>query len=101
MSWEFHVRKASVFRIQITYATDSKSNPGRWHVRCDNQDRSWSLQATGGLETFVTDDQVIVQIKDPGMHTLELHVADMPPKAMLSVKSVVLVPRRRQRFEEK
>jgi hypothetical protein len=95
LSWRFFLRKGGVFRIQVTYALDGEPGLARWRVVCNDQQRSFDLRASGGLESFVTDDQGLLQIQDPGMHTLELHVTDKPEKLRLNVKSVVLVPRRR------
>jgi hypothetical protein len=94
--WRFRVRRGAVFDIHVTYAVDRQPAQGRIEVSFDQQKRSWDLRSGGDLSRFVTDQDKIVQIQEPGLHTLNLRILETPQGQVFALKSVELKPRVRK-----
>lgn len=93
LSWRFRLRKGGGFRLKITYAVHPDASAGRIAIEIDGQKKSSDLRSSGGPETFITDE-MIVNAKEPGEHTLELRAISKPGAQVMIFKSIELEPYR-------
>jgi hypothetical protein len=95
LRWMFRLRKPGVYRVRVTYAVSLDPPEGRLQVVSGKDDRSWDLRSSGDLKTFISDEQAVLALTQPGLHTLTLRMVETPRGQVLAIRDVVLVPQKR------
>jgi len=96
LSWTFLVRRGGIFRLRLTYAVGADAAKGRIAFEIDDNTKQHDLRASGGPDSFITDE-ILIGAREPGRHTLALRAVHKPGDQVLIFKAIEIEPFRPQR----
>jgi hypothetical protein len=96
LTWQLDVRQVTLFRARLTYAVDDTGAGGSIRVTWGDRTKDWDLRASGGFESFITDEFPL-SVGGPGKHALTIKPVTKPGREVMRFRSLELIPSRRGR----
>ncbi len=88
VSWHFRASEAGEFRVEITYAAESRSAGGSFTVSVANQQLSADVEPTGGAYEFQSFELGTIRIAVPGEYSLTCKPDRILGEALMNLKEV-------------
>jgi len=92
VSWNFRLKRAANFEVQVTYACDEAYAGSEYVVEVAGKSLTGRVKTTGGWSTFLTDTPGSIRLDAAGDQSLAVRATVMPKGAVMNLKTVVLKP---------
>lgn len=90
--WEVQVAKPGKYQVVVTQGCGTGNGGSQVEVKLGDQKTSFTVQETGGFQTWKDVEAGVIEIPTAGTHRLVIDPVDKKSKAVMDVQKVVLKP---------